>query len=223
MAGIGAVLSRGRGGGRRRRPRGAAGFTAPAMRSTGWPSRNRIDGRQREDVVAAGAARARSSTLTRRHRQAAGVARGEAWIAGSIFVHGAHQGAQKSTSTGALARRAPGASQSASVTVDRQRRPCGSWPDGDLHADRDLLEELLDVRDVHPHAAVARGVADRGVGVGAVDADRRGGRADPARAERVARARPGCVLSSAAQGESGGYQAGSTCLSLISYSPVGVG
>ena len=33
----------------------------------------------------------------------------------------------------------------------------------------------------------------------------------------------GMVESSAAHGESGGYHAGSTCLSLISYSPVGVG
>ena len=36
---------------------------------------------------------------------------------------------------------------------------------------RDVLEEPLGVRDVHADAAVGGAVADRGRGVGAVDAD----------------------------------------------------
>ena len=65
-------------------------------------------------------------------------------------------------------------------------------------------------------------VPDRVVGVGAVEADARRGRADPARAQRVARpGRDGRELGRPRR--VGRVQVGSTCLSLISYLPVGVG
>ena len=72
---------------------------------------------------------------------------------------------------------------------------------------------------MHPWlAACPHGV----VRVRAVQADRRRGGPDPAGA-RGFPAPGGMDESSAAHGESSRYHTGSFCLSLISYSPVGVG